>query len=88
MIDATCGNGKDSVALAEMLFDGDDDNQKLIQPELLCIDIQSRAGTNTTEALREVLDVDIFENNCRVLGGTSHAPLPQPRNSNSIGLIC
>ena len=88
VIDATCGNGKDSVALAEMLFDGDDDNQKLIQPELLCIDIQSRAGTNTTEALREVLDDDIFENNCRVLGGTSHAPLPQPRNSKSVGLIC
>ena len=88
VIDATCGNGKDSVALAEMLFDRDDDNQKLIQPELLCIDIQSRAGTNTTEALREVLDDDIFENNCRVLGGTSHAPLPQPRNSKSVGLIC
>jgi len=96
VIDATCGNGKDSVALAEMLFglqhssayDGDDDNQKSIQPELLCIDIQSRAGTNTTEALREVLDDDIFENNCRVLGGTSHAPLPQPRNSKSVGLIC
>ena len=88
VIDATCGNGKDSVALAEMLFDGDDDNQKLIQPELLCIDIQSRAGTNTTEALREVLDDDIFENNCRVLGGTSHAPLPRPRNSKSVGLIC
>ena len=96
VIDATCGNGKDSVALAEMLFglqhssayDGDDDNQKSIEPELLCIDIQSRAGTNTTEALREVLDDDIFENNCRVLGGTSHAPLPQPRNSKSVGLIC
>ena len=89
VIDATCGNGKDSVALAEMLFDqtlarGNDEEQ----PELLCIDIQSRAAANTTEALRNVLHSDIFENHCRVLGGTSHAPLPQPRNSQSVGLIC
>lgn len=98
VIDATCGNGKDSVALAEMLFDqtlargndGEDDNREelLAQPELLCIDIQSRAAANTTEALRDVLHSDIFENHCRILGGTSHAPLPQPRNSQSVGLIC
>jgi hypothetical protein len=96
VIDATCGNGKDSVALAEMLFDQhsdygddkDDGREELLQPELLCIDIQSRAAANTTEALRGVLDSETFENNVRILGGTSHAPLPQPRNSQSVGLIC
>ena len=97
VIDATCGNGKDSVFLAEMLFDqtlvsgndGKDDNrEESVQPELLCIDIQSRAAANTTEALRDVLDSDTFENHCRILGGTSHAPLPQPRNFQSVGLIC
>ena len=98
VIDATCGNGKDSVALAEILFDptlacGDgwestDSNEELAQPELLCIDIQSRAAANTTKALREVVDSDTFENHCRILGGTSHAPLPQPRNSQSVGLLC
>ena len=97
VIDCTCGNGKDSVALAEMLFDqtlacghdGEDDNsEESVQPELLCIDIQSRAAANTTEALKDVLGSNTFENYCRILGGTSHAPLPQPRNSQSVGLIC
>lgn len=93
VIDATCGNGKDSVALAEILFaslsnnDGRcrDDDQP--QPELVCIDLQSRAVANTTQALQGILDEDIYNQYCRVMAA-SHAPLPKPRDSTSVGLVC
>mmetsp|Transcript_19784 Transcript_19784/g.42600 ORF Transcript_19784/g.42600 Transcript_19784/m.42600 type:complete len:454 (+) Transcript_19784:101-1462(+) len=88
VIDATCGNGKDSVALAEILFaplTSKDDDQP--QPELVCIDIQSRAVANTTQALQGILDEDIYNQYCRVMA-TSHAPLPKPRDSTSVGLVC
>ena len=66
IIDCTCGNGKDSLILANMLFpqgknynieQGNDNNDHIddasIKPELICIDIQSNAIANTTELLRE-----------------------------------
>jgi len=66
VIDATCGNGNDSIVLAEILFgqhnnnngDGNDDrdnDNNHAAAELLCVDLQARACEKTTEALREVL---------------------------------
>ena len=69
IIDATCGNGNDSIVLAEILFgqhndNGDnnddcDNNDNHAAAELLCVDVQARACAKTTEALREVLPESI-----------------------------
>ncbi len=52
VIDATCGNGYDSAALASMI---------LPQGELHCIDIQSQALNSTSVRLREKLLPDHFK---------------------------
>jgi hypothetical protein len=83
-IDATCGNGHDSVALAKMLFN-DGSPQEDCSSQLLCIDIQQDACANTTAALTQAFDADILER-VQVLQ-TSHAPLPRPKDSSSVGLI-
>ena len=65
VIDATCGNGNDSIVLAEILFGDSDvisdgsDTDQMTFPELLCLDVQSRACERTTMALREVLPPSI-----------------------------
>jgi hypothetical protein len=67
IIDATCGNGNDSIVLAEILFgdsDGRDsdnhiDNGERTFSELVCLDVQSRACERTSMALREVLPPSI-----------------------------
>eukprot|EP00566_Odontella_aurita_P014074 CAMPEP_0113560680 /NCGR_PEP_ID=MMETSP0015_2-20120614/19564_1 /TAXON_ID=2838 /ORGANISM="Odontella" /LENGTH=453 /DNA_ID=CAMNT_0000462409 /DNA_START=85 /DNA_END=1446 /DNA_ORIENTATION=+ /assembly_acc=CAM_ASM_000160 len=96
VIDATCGNGKDALAMAEMLFaeetatvspgheGGKTENQP--EPELLCIDIQQRACENTQRSLLSSLQQETFSKHVRVLA-TSHAPLPKPRDERSVGLI-
>merc|ERR1719491_1039742 len=48
VIDATCGNGKDAVALCSMLFPEIEEEEDTISasstsPKLICIDIQKRA---------------------------------------------
>jgi len=67
IIDATCGNGNDSIVLAEILFGNDDNNHNNDSDdtpcELLCMDVQPLACERTTEALREVLPPSI-----RVMG--------------------
>jgi len=69
VIDTTCGNGNDSIILAELLFgcggDGDGPPQPLpqkqeqpqatLRPELVCLDVQELACERTAEALRRVL---------------------------------
>eukprot|EP00980_Cylindrotheca_fusiformis_P021807 scaffold8642_cov105-Cylindrotheca_fusiformis.AAC.3 len=85
-IDATCGNGHDSCALARILFDSYEVSS---QSQLVCIDIQEQACANTTRALREELGDDgILENHVQVLT-TSHSPLPQigGRNGRDLGLV-
>ena len=96
VIDATCGNGRDALALARLLFvdenlfrTQDKDESEVgfgPKPELLCIDIQRRACENTQRSLMNALNSDTFANYVRVLT-SSHAPLPRPRDTRSIGLV-
>ena len=91
VIDATCGNGHDSLQLARILFPPISNNadERMIpssSSELLCIDIQQQACENTTMTLSHELDPETMENHVRVLH-CSHAPLPKPRDDTSVGLV-
>ena len=96
-IDATAGNGKDSLILAQFLFppkqkDHPQDNHPSLHahayssPQLICIDIQRKACENTMQLLNQYVSKDIMEHNIRVLH-QSHAPMPSLSPS-SVGLIC
>ena len=89
-IDATCGNGHDSVAIAKMLFQPtehrEDSLLQNIESQLLCIDIQQQACDNTTKALANQLDSHMMKNHVQVIR-MSHASLFRPGNSSSIGLV-
>ena len=89
-IDATCGNGHDSVAIAKMLFQPtehcEDSLLQNIESQLLCIDIQQQACDNTTKALANQLDSHVMKNHVQVIS-MSHASLFRPGNSSSIGLV-
>ncbi|KAL7577741.1 hypothetical protein ACA910_010504 [Epithemia clementina (nom. ined.)] len=89
-IDATAGNGGDSVVLAQILF-----SSCLVEPaedqppksternptivkmasELISVDIQKEACTNTTRELSAILPPGLMESNVQIIHG-SHAPLP------------
>ena len=90
IIDATCGNGKDSLELSSMLFPkeevGENDGDQIASPELMCVDIQEQACQNTFQSLQANLHPDIMKHVS--VYHTSHAPLPQPKSKSSIGLIC
>ena len=75
-IDATCGNGHDSVALARMLFPRErqaDNNHR--SHHLICIDVQEQACQATKLALSKEHASLMESNHIQVLQ-TSHAPLP------------
>eukprot|EP00934_Nitzschia_sp_Nitz4_P000373 Nitzschia sp. Nitz4//scaffold88_size82704//77609//78631//NITZ4_005307-RA/size82704-processed-gene-0.75-mRNA-1//-1//CDS//3329559539//373//frame0 len=91
-IDATCGNGQDSLALAQLLFDKRYSNttgsisgeqQQLIIPsdsqsQLLCLDIQPEACLATTQALSSAFGTKPDGLDPRIqVSCTSHSPLPQ-----------
>lgn len=86
-IDATCGNGNDSVAIASMLFNANNNAGPTRDPQLLCIDIQQEACDVTRDRLTELLPKDTMTCNVNVLC-TSHSPLPRPRDVSSVGLVC
>ncbi|KAL7541376.1 hypothetical protein ACHAXR_010872 [Thalassiosira sp. AJA248-18] len=96
IIDATCGNGKDCLALAKMLFPDSDDagigrdlDYATIKPQLIGIDIQARAVQNTKQSLLSSLPSDIYYDHVQVLE-QSHEHLMQvvPREASSVGLVC
>ncbi len=74
-IDATCGNGHDSLALAQLLFPSraDDDADSLSR--LICIDIQERACENTRRSLAKDYGDMLDTGQIQVLH-KSHSPLP------------
>ncbi|KAL7536471.1 hypothetical protein ACHAXR_007207 [Thalassiosira sp. AJA248-18] len=99
VIDATCGNGKDCLALARMLFpssNGNDGGSETTnetlppQPHLIGIDIQSRAIHNTKRSLLSSLPSHIYYNHVTLLE-QSHEHLidlvPDDKRS-SVGLVC
>ena len=96
VIDATCGNGKDSLALAQMLFSSDapydqlSNHRKDSKPELICIDIQEQALANTTSLLWSKFGNginNVFRDYITIVE-RSHERLPKPRDERKIGLIC
>ena len=79
-IDATAGNGGDSVALATMLFPTENMERSShdTASELVCVDIQKEACSNTTKELQAVVSPHVLESNIQVVHA-SHSPLPLPR---------
>jgi len=90
-IDATCGNGHDSLVLARLLFPPENKRSTSGSlSRLICIDVQERACEKTERSL-----VDEFGNDDMLQSGqiqvlqTSHAPLPMNwarQTSNSMEL--
>jgi len=94
VIDATCGNGKDSVVLSDLLFNlpagipKQTDACSRFKPQLICIDVQKRACENTFRSLsNHIQDSSIVQNYIKILN-TSHDPLPIPNQGGSVGLVC
>ena len=88
-IDATAGNGHDSVVLARMLFlDGESPADSTTQSRLVSVDIQEEACANTRRELEKVLPEEIMncENVVKVVHG-SHSPLPLPDVADSLALV-
>lgn len=96
-IDATCGNGHDSLALAKILFPSststaDVTGQNLLsQAQLICIDIQERACRNTRTKLSQLLPSHVLEQNVCIFQ-TSHASIAplldtNNRNKTQIALV-
>ena len=103
VIDATCGNGNDSIVLAEILL-ANESEKAASTCELLCVDVQELACERTTSALREVLPPSVIvigpndENKNKSRGtnesnklvrvlNESHERLPRPNDEASVGLI-
>ena len=93
VIDATCGNGKDCLALAKLLFPDELDPYSDVHPHLIAIDVQSRAIANTQRSLLSALPDEIYYNHITLLE-QSHEHLLDaisPRNDGKrqeVGLVC
>lgn len=100
IIDATCGNGKDCLALTKLLFpnnnsaSGDEEvkNQKqncdAPQPQLIGIDIQARAIANTQRSLLSTLPSHIYYNHVSLLHQSHEHLMNVPTDTRSVGLVC
>lgn len=79
-IDATAGNGQDSLAIANILFSYNSLTStgtkfyNKSESQLICVDIQEEACTNTKKLLQEALPSSIIENNIHIVT-SSHSPL-------------
>ena len=93
IIDATCGNGKDSLALARMLIPGEHDTNSSFHPHLIGIDIQPRAIANTQRSLLSALPDHIYYNHVTLLQ-RSHEHLldvilaREDGKKQEVGLVC
>lgn len=95
VIDATCGNGKDSIVMSSLLFNLNSGAapSKLhfnthFTPQLICIDIQQRACENTFHSLSKHIQNPFILQNYITILNTSHDPLPKPNQDESVGLVC
>jgi hypothetical protein len=94
VIDATCGNGYDSVAIAKLLFQktNTNSNDEQCYAQLICLDVQREACENTRRTLKETLShqedgsIDYYNDHVQVLHA-SHEVLPRPKNDTSVGLV-
>ena len=84
-IDATAGNGHDTVVMAKMLF-GHTEVAENNGSEIVAIDLQPLAIERTKQALEKVIASEIIDHNIHFHVG-SHAPLPLPSDSGSVALV-
>jgi hypothetical protein len=89
-IDATCGNGYDSVKLAQLLFPPCP-TEKECHSQLICLDVQPQACDNTRQALRHYFQKthgdganQLYQSQVHVLHA-SHEILPRP--THPVGLV-
>jgi hypothetical protein len=85
VIDATCGNGHDASGIASLLFSNEDlylDRNA----ELVCVDVQPEACQETEQTLSKILNPWTMKDQVQIVQG-SHAPLPLPKNTSSVGLV-
>ena len=99
-IDATAGNGSDSLVLARLLFSSADRDSTTTTPnnnnnskntnrsQLLAVDVQDTACQKTRHRLNQFLTSlsDRHEDRVQVVC-TSHAPLPLPVDTSNIALV-
>lgn len=86
-VDATCGNGYDSLFLARLLFPSSS-NPSCQSSKLFCIDVQEGAIRNTTALLAGELGEDLIHSHVKLILG-SHAPLPAELHSDPrVKAIC
>jgi hypothetical protein len=96
VIDATCGNGNDSLALAKILFDSkrpasDYCLTSSLKPQLICLDIQQQAISNTISLLKDAFgngEENIFQDYVTVSQASHERLLSKPRDLRSVGLVC
>ena len=82
-IDATAGNGSDTVALAKLLFPSSTTSSNPSQSHLLAVDVQEVACQKT---LRRLSKVSVPLGRVQVVCA-SHAPLPLPPDTSSVALV-
>lgn len=91
-IDATCGNGNDSVAIASLLFTNSTSSSSSgSQSQLICIDISKKACETTRNRLTTIFDNnESIRNHCVTICHSSHSPLPRNviRLPMNVGLVC
>jgi Putative rRNA methylase len=86
-IDATCGNGFDSIYMAKMLFSLDDSSDNTtMKSELVCVDIQEQACESTRDQLAQWMDPSTLEKHVQIVH-SSHSPLPRPIDDSSVALV-
>jgi len=86
-IDATCGKGKDSAELADIMFSKPRHEGMYLKKELVCVDIQEQAVSCTEALIRDQIGNETFQKYVRVVQ-KSHFPLPEPQHNRKVGLIC
>jgi hypothetical protein len=94
VIDATCGNGNDSLALAKILFPSKGSSSSSLsspEPQLICLDIQEQAISNTISSMKKVFgddDKNIFRDYIKISQSSHERLLSKPNDLRSVGLIC
>lgn len=82
LVDATCGNGHDSLYLAKLLLSNGGAGR------LYCIDIQKDAVDSTVRRLRSDTEIGSLVNDHICFVNTSHETFPSDISPESVALIC
>ena len=90
VIDATCGNGNDSLFIGESIFrDKTAISSACLGTLLYCIDVQKEAVSRTKEKFRQSPRFkDLLDSDCIKVLHQSHETLPSDIHPESVKLIC